>query len=488
MPVQQCVIKGAPGWKWGSSGKCYTGINARAKAERQGQAARASGFTGNRTRVVASNPLKADPTRTTTLRRMFEQELHRRLMIIAHKVRQLVEIEDAFGLKRSALSHEDEFTVSINEEGNNGQLASHIEEVGVPRGASGAVGEVPGPLYTHFGQSGRQGIDRRRGLQASSKQSGVLNTRWAFRTSSEKVEAFREWIATQVEADILVAATGDIDKAYWTSFVKEGYKKGAGRAFDDVRKPALASGKEQLTFFQGTREEFLRQSFARPVAIEKVKLLAGRVFTDLKGVTEEMSTRMTRTLAEGLTRGQNPRGIARTMIREGIGFTKTRGIQSRALTIARTEIIRAHAEGQLDALERLGVEKVGVMVEWSTAGDDRVCPLCQPLEGVVLKIKEARGIIPRHPNCRCAHIPANVGESKTAERKVDFTNPKTGEVERKLIAPKRGKAKVQKAIDDSVRAELPKRTKRSLAEQKTRTRWIGADKRIAKKRPKSVLE
>lgn len=51
MPVQACQLNGKPGYKWGSTGKCYTytGGNkasqqaARAKATKQGQAAQASG-------------------------------------------------------------------------------------------------------------------------------------------------------------------------------------------------------------------------------------------------------------------------------------------------------------------------------------------------------------------------------------------------------------------------------------------------------------
>jgi hypothetical protein len=43
-------------------------------------------------------------------------------------------------------------------------------------------------------------------------------------------------------------------------------------------------------------------------------------------------------------------------------------------------------------------------------------------------------------------------------------------------------------MDDSIRAEMPKIKKRTLAEQKARTSWAGADKTIAKKRPKSILE
>jgi hypothetical protein len=85
-----------------------------------------------------------------------------------------------------------------------------------------------------------------------------------------------------------------------------------------------------------------------------------------------------------------------------------------------------------------------------------------------MTLKEARGLIPRHPNCRCSPIPANLGESTA------------GQV--------RGKQKVERAIDESIRREIPKRSKRTLAEQKALTRWGGADKRIAKRRPKGVME
>lgn len=456
--------------------------------------------TINRTKVVPSNPLKADPSRTLTLRRAFETELHKRLMRVARKVRQLVEVEDAFGLRKQTTKNKersDEREMRLSTEGGNtpelettdrgsrricreqkprtpvnSRQDGDVDRLRQTTQAARRQGDAPDG-EDRIADEGDGGDEEGHGqIVLHNRQTGidarvVSNTRWAFRSDPRKVVAFRKWLTTQIEADILVAQTS-LEDAYWTSFVEEGYKKGAGRAFNDVRKPALASGKEQLSFFNGTREEFLRQSFGRPVAINKVKLLAGRVFTDLKGVTDEMSKRMTQTLTQGLTEGLNPRDMARRMIKDGIGFTKRKGIQSRALTIARTEIIRAHAEGQLDALEDLGVTEVGVMVEWSTAGDDRVCPLCQPLEGTVMKISEARGIIPRHPNCRCAHIPANVGESKKGQD--------------------RGKAAVRKNIDDSIKAEIPKQSKRTLAQQKNRSPWPGADKRITKKRPRSVLD
>src|SRR5207302_423925 len=105
--------------------------------------------------------------------------------------------------------------------------------------------------------------------------------------------------------------------------------------------------------------------------------------------------------------------------------------------------------------------------EWSTSCDNAVCPLCQPLEGIVVTGQEARGLIPRHDSCRCCWIPANVGEDASKQ--------------------KRSQASIQRAIDKSIRAEIPEGAGRTLAEQKQCSSWAGANKIIAKKRPKSIF-
>ena len=42
MPLMRCKVKNKSGWKWGKSGKCYTGPLARSKAKRQMRAIKAS--------------------------------------------------------------------------------------------------------------------------------------------------------------------------------------------------------------------------------------------------------------------------------------------------------------------------------------------------------------------------------------------------------------------------------------------------------------
>jgi SPP1 gp7 family putative phage head morphogenesis protein len=297
----------------------------------------------------------------------------------------------------------------------------------------------------------------------------VFNQRFAFQTAPEQLESFESWLREQQGARF-----GDRADPYWEEFIQEAYEKGAGRAFDDTNQArrALAQTAEDIEFLQGSKEQFLRDAFAQPETREKISLLASRTFGDLRAVNGQMAALLNRTLSAGLAEGMNPRVIARTML-EGIGLNR-----DRAQVIARTEIIRAHAEGQLDAMERMGVERVGVMVEWSAAGDDRVCPLCRPLDGVVMKISEARGLIPRHPNCRCAHVPAQVGEPADTTRRVNYGEGPL------LIRQRKSKAEIEAAFRRSVGAE---RKKGSLAEKRRRSKWVGADRAIAKKRPKRTV-
>ena len=42
MPLMRCEIEGKDGWKWGASGTCYVGPEAKEKALEQGKAIEAS--------------------------------------------------------------------------------------------------------------------------------------------------------------------------------------------------------------------------------------------------------------------------------------------------------------------------------------------------------------------------------------------------------------------------------------------------------------
>jgi SPP1 gp7 family putative phage head morphogenesis protein len=150
------------------------------------------------------------------------------------------------------------------------------------------------------------------------------------------------------------------------------------------------------------------------VSMERVRFLAQRLRRELKGVTDATAQSIARSLADGLAKGKSPIEIAKAIRRnvDGIGIARSR-------LIAQTEVTRAVAEGAIDAMEDLGVSEVAVAVEWSTTGTP--CPLCKALEGVVFSIKEIRGLIPRHPNCKCFPRPATKkdvrGQSESSVRR-----------------------------------------------------------------------
>ena len=214
---------------------------------------------------------------------------------------------------------------------------------------------------------------------------------WKFESTPNKVKNFQTWIKKQF-ADKLHGAD---ENRIWEHYIQQGFKKGAARAFEDVNKKMKAMAgvdPKKLQWYAGSKSQFLQSSFNNPVSIEKVKLLAGRTFTDLEGITQAMSTKISRTLTDGLVQGKSPRDIAKDLV-DSVGIE-----EARASTMARTELIRAHAEGQLQALEEMGVAEVGVEVEWTITDDEKVCPECEAMAEVVLPIAEARGMIPRHPN------------------------------------------------------------------------------------------
>jgi SPP1 gp7 family putative phage head morphogenesis protein len=211
-----------------------------------------------------------------------------------------------------------------------------------------------------------------------------------FATSSAKVAMFRKWLKKMVDDGVLNVVGGTKGRPWTAKYVESAYRKGLVRAYTDVHKKELSGVK----WFGGAKGQFLRDAFASPVLVSQLELLATRSLNLLQGVTDQMSNQMSLILAEGLAHGYGPAKIARQMTQAISTLSK-----NRALVIARTEIINAHAEGTLDGFQMLGVDQVMAEVEFATAGDERVCKRCRFLEGNTYTIDEARGVIPVHPNC-----------------------------------------------------------------------------------------
>ena len=379
-----------------------------------------------------TNTLRVDPTRTTMLRAAFMRDMSARFRRLRTAITKLVGDEDAFGLGRSSVK--------------------------VP--SSGAVVSTV-PLDAVVGDFTANVV--------------VTNKRWAFVTDDKKLDSYRKWLKAQVDADILSVDRVNEATPWTQTYIDSAYRRGVVRAYTDTHKMVDAS----FDFIEGGKAAFLEMAFASPVAQSKLRLLGTRAFAQLQGVTAEMDKEMSRILAQGLAQGTGPRALARVLSGSVSGLER-----KRALTIARTEVIHAHAEGQLDAFEAMNIEDVGVMAEWSTATDDAVCDMCAPLEGVVLTIREARGMLPRHPNCRCAWIPANVGEHKGGTTKTTWagkgqglsppgTAP-TGQTTGQVWTKRR----IEEGLRKSIKAEHPKLGVRAARDA---SRWRGADLKVTGK-------
>lgn len=185
-------------------------------------------------------------------------------------------------------------------------------------------------------------------------------------------------------------------------------------------------------------------------AFDTVKTLAKRAWDEFRGGVAGMVSGVQRAATDGVLEGKNPQQVVREAIKiVDKGFQQAKGL-------VQTEVTRAHAKGQLVGFVALGVKEVGVLVEWRVKRDangqiaSTVCPSCRAMEGVVLKISEADGLIPLHPRCMCAY-------SKPREN---------------VKGQKRSKGDIDKAIAKA----------RARRKAKPGQGW-GAKVRIAQKRP-----
>lgn len=220
---------------------------------------------------------------------------------------------------------------------------------------------------------------------------------FAFTRLDRKVAAFMEWLR-QVEAqDILGVSLGTpissaAQKAWQNVYLQSAYQKGLANAGSQLSRQGVE-----------VRDSWLQTAFLRPTHADRAGLIFTRAYIQLEGITDVMDQQISQTLAQAMIEGAGAKAVARAIVDrvDNIGITRAR-------RLARTEVIAAHAEAQLNSYKEAGIEGVKTMAEYLTARDDKVCPKCAPWEGRVITIEQAAGVIPQHPNCRCAWAPVVV--------------------------------------------------------------------------------
>lgn len=219
------------------------------------------------------------------------------------------------------------------------------------------------------------------------------NATYDYPQAEEKVNKFMRWLRRAENRGILEISEGTSTRSgskRWSDiYIKSAYQKGLAQAYGNIR----AAGVD-------VADSYVDRAFFRPIHADRAGLIYTRAYNDLEGITTSIDSRLSGVLAQGIIEGRGVVSIAKD-IRDnisGIGITRSR-------MLARTEVIRAHSEATLNSYEEAQIEGVDVESEFSTSQDNKVCPKCSELEGRTYTLEEARGVIPVHPNCRCAWLP-----------------------------------------------------------------------------------
>jgi SPP1 gp7 family putative phage head morphogenesis protein len=214
-----------------------------------------------------------------------------------------------------------------------------------------------------------------------------------FPRDAQKVDEFIKWLKKEQKKGVLeiIEGAGQAagEKAWHNLYLRSAYQKGLAEAAAKMRKAGA-----KIT------SRWVDAGFRRPFHADAAGLLYTRTYGDLKGITDAVDSRISRLLTRGLIEGKGFMELADEMAEtiESVGIHRSR-------VLVRTETISAHSEASLNTYQEAGIAGVSVKSEFITAQDNRVCPKCQELEGQVYSIEEARGVIPVHPNCRCAWVP-----------------------------------------------------------------------------------
>ncbi|MDP2361954.1 MAG: phage minor head protein [bacterium] len=219
-------------------------------------------------------------------------------------------------------------------------------------------------------------------------------------------------------------------------------KVGGYQALGQAGREALADG--AFSLFPANAFDFLSGY--------QVQLL-GKLSDDLVGGIKSA-------VQVGLAQGEGPAKIARRIggiVKDpaefrAAGKTVFKTVQQRAELIARSETMRAYNQGAVKFEQKIGVTKV----IWLTAGDERMCPDCEPLDGKEYSLVDLPSQ-PLHPACRCTHVPGALDLSGITD---------LGTLETKIAGDALGQGVVQEALKSGDYGKLTSAQLREVAKEK----------------------
>jgi SPP1 gp7 family putative phage head morphogenesis protein len=249
--------------------------------------------------------------------------------------------------------------------------------------------------------------DLTKSLAAASKQvrSSILDFKSLGGVPAGKLPALRGLEKLQAEIREILAQLKAEQTLRFRKAGREAFRKGI---YDGIGDFAEA----QLPFYRDLTSDGIEKLATRAFTVvdtSALDFLTNYNLVLLGDVHRELSDGIKRTILTGIATGKGADDLVRDLgqvIKDPESFRHAGSkvfskAQYRMETIARTETLRAHNQGRRKFYRLVGVESL----EWLTAADERVCPVCGPLDGKVFLEKEFPAQ-PAHPNCRCTHVVA----------------------------------------------------------------------------------
>jgi len=296
----------------------------------------------------------SDPTKTITLRKLFSAQMKSRFKSIERAIKRSIVDNDCFGL----------------------------------RGESSIYAIKPPPS------------------DWKEKIIPIEEKRYKFNTSAEKQSLFMQWLNNMIDKSVFQFVNFPVSpqgtEPVWANmYIDAAYTHGLILGRQRIKNDPLVMETIEINKDDvKTDIDSINDYADTAININRVSILFNRVFTDLKGITGEMDSRISRVLSQALIEGWSIPKIAEGIVNR----VKAIGLH-RATLLARTEIIRASHLGTIQAYRDAGILEVMIEAEWITARDSRVCSLCAPLDKKIFTLDEIEDAIPVHPNCRCSASP-----------------------------------------------------------------------------------
>lgn len=223
---------------------------------------------------------------------------------------------------------------------------------------------------------------------------------WEYRLAGGLLEIWRkhqgmvlEWLKKQKDVKKQIKAVGtDLsrDKKLWAE-MEQDYKQLMLPVFEGAMEEAVLLAVEGLPFAIGADWELVN---AQAAAWAR-KYTYGLI----NGIDKTTRKRLQASINNWIEAGETFPDLVKRV-------QKVYSNPVRAELIASTEITRVYAEANTRTWEASGVVEAR---EWQTAADERVCPICGPLQGKQAKLgKPFPGGLdnpPAHPRCRCWVVP-----------------------------------------------------------------------------------